>query len=383
MKVLRVLTRPNLGGPTRQAVALWHAQRKLGVVTLLVTGVVGDDEDAVDLAHCGIPRRAWPLGEEASREGGHVVLASLRRGVSPLRDLAAWRALRRLVRAFAPDVVHTHTSKAGVLGRIAARCERTRCVAHTFHGHVLHDHLPPLLAAAARRAERALARRTDLLFAVSETCAAELAALGVTTAAMVLPPAVDVAAVRATTRSAARQRLGLATSAKVCGFVGRLAPVKRPELLAAVAARLPDWSFVVLGDGPGRRALAATHLPNLHLLGGHGDAATLLPGFDALLLPSRREGFPLVGVEAAAAGVPTVGFDVPGVRDLRRAVGLGRGVPESEGADGLARALRALPSQRLGGAAVDALLRSCDPAAVGERLVDAYAACLQRASTSR
>src|SRR5690606_7996391 len=166
LRVLRVVTRPNLGGPARQAFALWHAHRALGVPTLLVTGVCRRGEPAFDLEAHGLPRlgceEAVALGRDAL---GVCVLERLGRAVAPWSDLRALSALRALVASFAPDVVHTHTSKAGVLGRLAAR--DAAVVAHTFHGLVLRDYWSWPLARAARLIEQWLARRTDLLFAVS------------------------------------------------------------------------------------------------------------------------------------------------------------------------------------------------------------------------
>lgn len=375
MRVARVLTRPNLGGPARQVVALWHAHRELGVETLLVVGRCEADEPVLDLVAAGIPERT--VTEVRAGADGFCVLPTLGRRVAPVRDLRAFGALRRLLRSWSPDVVHTHTSKAGVLGRLAAPRGAVR--AHTFHGLVLRDYAGAGPSMAARWIERRLARRSDLLFAVSASCARELRELGVVDAVEVVPPAVATEAFAAADRKACRARLGEGTRPAI-GFVGRLVPIKRPELFVALARELPQVDAFVLGDGPLRPLLEPRAPPNLRFLGAREDAAALGPGFDLLVLPSRREGFPVALVEAAAAGVRTVGFAVPGLVDVKDLTGVARLVPEEDGLAGLCAAVRDLlalgpPPVGAGGATLRA---ETDPAAVAKRLCASYLAAMER-----
>ena len=106
LRIVRVLTRPNLGGPTRQAIALWHAHRDLGVETLLVTGVVGSEEVELSPGDHGVP-----MAPADGSAAGWFQLPDMRRGVDLFGDRRARRALRQIIRRFQPDVVHTHTSK--------------------------------------------------------------------------------------------------------------------------------------------------------------------------------------------------------------------------------------------------------------------------------
>ncbi len=288
---------------------------------------------------------------------------------------ACGRALRELVRSFAPEVVHTHTSKAGVLGRSAARSARVPVIAHTFHGLVLRDYAAPVLAELARRIERRLARHTHLLFAVSESCRDELRELGVATDVRVVLPAVATASFAAADRDAARRRLGLAPDEVALGFVGRLAPVKEPlQFVALIDALPPRVRGFVLGDGPLREQVAAMAGPRVALLGAVADPSPLIAGLDLLVSTSRREGFPIAGVEAAAAGVPMLGHDVPGVRDLLRLTRPDLLVPREAGVDGLVARVRELLVHgipRLGDEGRD-LARRCAPDRIAARLLAAY-----------
>ena len=362
---------------------MWHAHRALGVRTLLVTGAVGDDEARLDPAAAGLPSLpfATALAQGAAAEGW-VVVPALRRGVAPFADRRAAAALRRLLRAFAPDVVHTHTSKAGWLGRRAARAVAVPRLVHTFHGHVLQDYFGGPMSAVLRRLERRLAARTDVLVAVSDSCADELAAAGVAARArfVVVPPAVPL--VPPLARAAARARLGIAAGAVALACVGRLVPIKRVAHFVDVLAARPDWQGHVFGDGPERPALAAhvaARAPGrVTLHGAVGDVAASLAAFDALLLPSVREGCPLVAIEAFAAGTPVVGYDVPGVRDVLRTWGDGLLVRPARGPNGLVEAVETVLADPV--ASRSRVQRARDgvgrfaPAAVAERLLGLYGA---------
>ena len=389
MRVLRVVTRPNVGGPMRQALALWHAHDAQGVQTLCVTGVCAPDESAFDLAAAGVPLLT-PAETKAAgtAAAGFCVLPSLRRAIHPLRDRRARRELATLIASFRPDVVHTHTSKAGWLGRPLARALGVPVVAHTFHGLVLTDYVGRLRSALLRASERRLARITDLCIAVSASCAAELTALRITDRAQVLPPAVPTAAFARAERRSARAALGVGDATQLLGFVGRFVPIKRPLLFAELLQHLPAAHGIALGDGPLGAALAtaATRCGDrLRILPTSQRPDSIVAALDLLVLPSRREGFPIVGVEAAAAGVPTIGFDVPGVRDLVDASGAGTCVPERAGIAGLAAAVRGFvagdcpaPGDR-----ARALIDACSPSRVAERLREAYAGKLSASASRR
>jgi glycosyltransferase involved in cell wall biosynthesis len=340
LRVVRVLTRPNEGGPTRQAIALWHALRALRVHTLLVTGRVRAGETAMLPSAHGVPAVDLAAVLRGGVDEGWLELPCLGRAVNPFADWRAVRTLRACLLALRPDVVHTHTSKAGWIGRRAAWAARVPVVAHTFHGHVLRDYFAAPLAWLLTGLERRLAARTDALVAVSASCADELAAVGVAPRRLftVVPPAVPSLPIVA--RPAARERLGIAPGAVRVACVARLVPIKRVERFVAAIRLLPGVGGDVIGDGPLRARLqAAAAGADVRFLGAIPDAGRWLAAYDALALSGRREGLPLVAVEAARAGVAVAGCDVPGVADAVAALG-GELAPEVDGAAGLAAAIR-------------------------------------------
>ncbi|MEY2982908.1 MAG: hypothetical protein RL562_3135 [Planctomycetota bacterium] len=369
MRVARLLTRPNLGGPTKQAVALWHAHRAQGVETLLVCGVCAPDEASVDLEAAGLPR----LDPESVRRGrsGFIQLPDLARRVSPLRDLAAVRAARRILDAWQPDVVHTHTSQAGIVGCMAARTP----LVHTFHGLVVRDYAGRVASSLATRAERWAGRRRDVAVAVSHSCRRELAELGIARGVEVVPPAVPVDPERGALTAQPGRRAGHPS----IGFVGRLVSIKRPEWFVDLASAFPEVDAYVLGGGPLEPALRRVAPPNLHFLGTIHGVLPALAALDLLVLPSRREGFPVVAVEAASLGVPTLGFTVPGLTDLAAYEGLATLVPAAAGFDGLADGLQRFLDApfRAEGPGAARLVADCDPQRVATQLSSIYARCVK------
>lgn len=311
-KVMRIITRLNIGGPARHVDILSRGLDAFAFDTELVAGSEAASEGRLD------------PGTRLTR------VPALVRPVSPRDDLRAARALSHLVRLRRPTLVHTHMAKAGALGRMAAFRAHVPIVVHTYHGHVLDGYFSRPVAAAFLAAERALARRTDALVAVSETVRDELLGLGigrpeqwrVVPLGLELEPLIDTIAGRAE----AREMLGLPVSGAVVGFVGRLVPIKDvPTFLRAarrVAVDRPDLTVVVAGDGELRAELetvARTLLGDrVRFLGWVQDLPTLYRALDVVVLTSRNEGTPVALIEAAAAGRPAVATRVGGVGDVVR-----------------------------------------------------------------
>jgi glycosyltransferase involved in cell wall biosynthesis len=268
--------------------------------------------------------------------------------------VAALRRLLREFRCFRPHIVHTHAAKAGALGRLAAWLSRAPVTVHTFHGHVLRGYFSPPLTAAFRAVERALARRTTRIVALSPAQRADLLAMGIGRPGRVdvvplgleLDPLLEAQA----RRGALRRHLGLPPEAKLVGSVARLVPIKDHATLFAAAARViqadPAVHLVVAGDGPLRahlEALAARGglAGRTHFLGWWEDLPALYADLDVVALSSRNEGTPVCLLEAMAAGLSVVATRVGGVRDVVRHGETGLLVPAGDPA-ALAAALASL-----------------------------------------
>jgi glycosyltransferase involved in cell wall biosynthesis len=312
IRVLRVITRLNVGGPARQelAVSPYLAERRIAAA--LAWGRSSPDEGQLPV----------PSGTDA------IPLADLRRKVDPLADQAAYRRISSLIAARRPDVVHTHMAKAGTLGRLAAKRRRVPVVIHTFHGHVLDGYFSPAATRAVLATERALARGTDALIAVSPAVRDELLDLGIGTPDRwhVVPLGLDLEPLRTShlRRRQARARLLVPNLGPVVGIVGRLVPIKDHDTFlraAAIVARdRPDVRFVVAGDGterPRLERLAAELLGDrARFLGWVDDLPALYAAMDVVVLTSRNEGTPVALIEAHAANRPVVATRVGGVPDV-------------------------------------------------------------------
>ena len=342
MRIARILTRLNLGGPARQVLASDPLLQEAGHTLRVFAGQPGPGEG--DLFECLVQR-----GVDVVR------VPTLRRGLSPWGDWRAVRFLRRALIEFRPDVVHTHASKAGTLGRRAADAVPGVRRVHTFHGHVLEGYFPDLVSRALVGHERRLARRTDRTVAVSHATAADLLRLGVVEESrlVVVPPGIDLEpfARPGAGDGQLRQSLELPCDAFLVGVIGRLAEVKRPQRALQVfdllAGRYPSLHLVFVGDGPERAALErgirggiASRAERVHLLGAQDCMGPILGELDAVLLTSRSEGLPVALIEAGAAGVPAVAAAVGGVEEVLahgRTGYVGQNVDEL--AHGLARLL--------------------------------------------
>jgi len=243
------------------------------------------------------------------------VIPALDRPVRFAQGMRTVATLTAAMREFKPDLVHTHTARAGTLGRIAAFLARVPIRVHTFHGHAR--------STIAVRAERALARRTDLLLAVSHRVRDELVAarIGRRRQYEVVPPGISLPT--APPREEARRTLGLPPTGPVVAFVGRVTRLKRPDRWLAVAREvrqaLGDVRFVVCGEGDllaqtasGAQGLGVTFLP------WREDVETVYAASDMVLLTSDDEGLPVSLIEAAMCERPAVATNVGGVSEVVR-----------------------------------------------------------------
>jgi glycosyltransferase involved in cell wall biosynthesis len=367
IRVLRVIARLNVGGPALHVAYLSAGLGPRGYDTTLVAGTVGRGEESMAFA--------------AERAGARIVtMPSLSREISPLRDAVAAVQLAGLIRRLRPTILHTHTAKAGAVGRVAAILAggaRPPVVVHTFHGHVLRGYFSPARSAFFRVLERSLARVTTVLIAVSPEVRDDLVALGVA-------PAEKFAVIRLgieleervrseAPREEVRRRLGIPPGRFVVGWLGRMTGVKQTsDLLDALAALRElgvDAGLLLVGDGPDRigfeeRARELGLVRHCLFLGYQEDVAPWYAAMDAVALPSGNEGTPVTVIEALAASRPVAAYAVGGVPDVVR-----------DGVDGFlvpAGDTSALAA-RLADLAADPSLRARMGAAGRERVLERYA----------
>jgi len=267
------------------------------------------------------------LVKQAKDAGIEVrMLASLVPEIAPHTDLAALRELTAMCRRDGFDVVHTHSAKAGTLGRLAAASAGVRRIVHTLHGFPFHEFQSGLRRNAYVAVERRLARYTDVFLAVGTGVAAEAVRRGIAPPDRLrtIAPPIESAMAPAdpTRRRRAREMLGLSHEARVIGTVGRLDYQKAPEHFVEAMSRLPDdVQGVWVGDGPLRgkieHLLRGKQLEGrLRLLGNRTDVPDILPAFDVFVMASRYEGLPCAIAEAMSVGIPVVATAVNAVPDL-------------------------------------------------------------------
>jgi glycosyltransferase involved in cell wall biosynthesis len=313
--VLHVITRMVRGGAQENTLATVLRVDPTRFRSILVTGPSEGPEGS--------------LMECVEGAGVEVrVIPSLVREVTPAADLAAYGVLRRIMHDERPAIVHTHTSKAGILGRVAARRSNVPIVVHTPHGHVFHDYFGRLKTRAFITAERYCARYADRLVMLTENERREHLAAGIggPEKFVTIHSGIDFSSLRVTMgRDAVRAAWGVGPHDRVIGTVGRLVPIKgQAHLIAtmpAILARIPHAHLVLVGSGPLERdlRLAAQELglqARVHFAGFRNDIANCLSAFDLFALPSLNEGMGRVIVEAMAMRLPVVASDVSGIRDL-------------------------------------------------------------------
>lgn len=329
--MVRVIARLNLGGPAWHVV---HLSRGLEsrYPTVLVAGCVSEGE--ADLA------------DYARRQGVRlVVIPELGRSIRPWDDLVAFVKLARLFRALRPVIVHTHTAKAGTLGRLAAVLTGVPIRVHTFHGHVFRGYFGSLASRCIVFVERALARLSDRVVTVSERLVDEIAGeFGVCGRERIcaIPLGLELDRFHPTRsrplRDGFRSEIG-AGDGPVVTIVGRLEPVKNHHLFLEAAALVRAAGrrarFVIVGGGGEERRLrertAALDLEeDVLFLGWRSDLDRVYAGSDLVVLTSVNEGTPVCLIEALAAGRPVVATDVGGVRDVVEDGRLGVVVPPGD-----------------------------------------------------
>lgn len=322
IRVLRVIARLNVGGPALHVAHLSSELDRLGYETTLVAGRVGEGEGSMEYF-------AEELGVQP------LYVDELQREISAAPDAAAVRRLAQLIQELRPDVLHTHTAKAGAVGRVAALLAgraRPPVVVHTFHGHVLRGYFTPGRARAFQQIERRLARSSDALIAVSPQVRDDLVELNVAPAGKIAMIRLGLDLERRVTsdpgaRTAVRAELQVPEDAYLIGWLGRMTEIKRADdLLAAFAlmrSRGANAYLALIGDGPLRDSLIqkAEQLgvaDRTRFVGFRQSVAEFYAAADVVALTSANEGTPVTVIESLASGRPVVATDVGGVRDVVR-----------------------------------------------------------------
>jgi glycosyltransferase involved in cell wall biosynthesis len=319
IRVLRVISRLNTGGPARHVSILGSRLDPERFESLLAAGVVMEYEG--DMSY--LPKE---LGAET------VTVPTLRREVSLVDDIRSFFRLRRIIRDFRPDVVHTHASKGGALGRAAAWLAGVPVLVHTFHGHVFRGYFGDGKTRMLIRVERSLAKRSSAIVTLSESQKKEITEtyrIAPAEKVRVIPLGLDLDPFRGTERRSGtlRETIGAGPDAPLVVTVGRLVKIKdqRTFLRAAkgILDEIPDVRFAVVGDGEERAGLE-------EFCGelGISDAVTFtgwlkeMPGVysdaDVLALSSVNEGTPVSVIEAMASGCCVVATRAGGTVDVVR-----------------------------------------------------------------
>lgn len=314
---MRIIARLNVGGPAIHVTLLTERLRPPEFESTLVAGRVGANEG--DMSYLASQRGVTP-----------IIVGDLGRELSPLRDLRTLVELVRLMRRERPDVVHTHTAKAGFVGRMAAWIARVPVRVHTFHGHVLEGYFSPAKSRMFLSLERASARISTRLITISPALERELVErfrIAGHDRFSVIPLGLDLArfAEGHETRGSFRTSLGIPASAPLVGIVGRLVPIKNHELFLQMALLVLEQRnhahFAVVGDGELRAALE-TRVAELglgsavHFAGWHDDLVPIYTDLDVLVISSDSEGTPVSVIEALASGTAVVSTAVGGVPDV-------------------------------------------------------------------
>ncbi len=257
------------------------------------------------------------------------LIPELGRAIHPLDDAIAFKKIFQIIRKFRPDIVHTHTAKAGVLGRVAAKLLGVPVILHTFHGHVFHSYFGNSRSAFFRWIERFLAHLSTRVVAISDNVKQDLILYHIAPPEkiVVVPLGLDLEALLRVQRHRGKFRaeLGIPADKMLVGVVGRVVGVKNlglaVEAADQVVARLPNTHFAIIGDGEEREKIERMVLyrgrkTHFSFLGWRRDLSDVYSDCDVALNTSLNEGTPVALIEAMAAGLPTVATNVGGTANV-------------------------------------------------------------------
>jgi glycosyltransferase involved in cell wall biosynthesis len=317
IRVMRIIARLNIGGPAIHVSLLTQRLDREQYDTRLVVGSISEDEG--DMTYY-----AESLGVQPD------VVPNLQRQVNIVQDIRVLMAIYRLMREYEPHVVHTHTAKAGFIGRLAAKMAGVPVIVHTFHGHVFKGYFGPVKTQVFLWLERLAARFSDTIITLTDSLRRELAEeyrITRKSRMTVLPLGLDLQAFAKVERKtgAFLNAWDIPTDVPVVGIVARMAPVKNHALFVEAAALVheqrPNVRFVIVGDGETREDVIAQikklGLDDVFTLTGWLQGTPeVYADLDLKVITSHNEGTPVTLIEALTAGCPVVSTDMGGVGEL-------------------------------------------------------------------
>lgn len=310
IKVMQIIARMNVGGPAVLVADLTRNFNSQKVDSILVTGYCDNNES--------------DYLNQVATDVAVIRIIGLGRSVSPIKDLNALFLLMKEIKKFRPDIIHTHTAKAGVLGRVAGLIAAPRAKrVHTFHGHLLHGYFGSIKTQFVIFVEKLLALITARLIAIGNSVKIDLLEAGVGNEIKYEVISPGLQSLQIHPKMEARQLLGFESDKVYFVFVGRLTRIKRPDRLLDIARFLkvdyPNSHIIVAGAGELLSAIKdesdSEGLP-MTFLGWRNDIDIILSAVDIAILCSDNEGIPLTLIQASQAGLPIISTDVGSVSDI-------------------------------------------------------------------
>ncbi len=310
IRVMRIIARMNVGGPAVQVSGLMRGFNPHDFDHRLFTGYCADDEaDYLD---------TFAIAIQATRVQG------LGRRISIGGDITAFLSLVKEIRSFKPHIIHTHTAKAGFLGRIASIASLHPSIrVHTFHGHLLNGYFGPLKRRLVIFVEKFLAIFSHQLLAVGDKVRQDLLAEGVGNLKKfgVMPPGLEIG--KLLNKKASKEFFGVSVDSLQCAFIGRVTQIKRPDrfldVVSEVKRRRLDVEFFMVGNGDllevCRSRIAGQGLP-VKVLGWQSDIEKVLSAADIVMLSSDNEGTPLSLIQAGMASLPVIATRVGSIPEV-------------------------------------------------------------------
>jgi len=310
IRIMQIIARMNVGGPAVIVAELMRGLDPMRFQVILVTGNCADDE--ADYLF------------EVAQDIPAIRIGSLGRSVSLFGDVQSFFRMLKLIREFKPHIIHTHTAKAGVLGRVASLIAYPSAQRiHTYHGHLLHGYFAPWKTKLVIYIERLLASVSSALIAIGNQVKDDLLSvkIGKLEKYSVIFPGLDELVTQS--KSSARNELGIEQDRTYIVFVGRLTQIKRPDRLIEIARHLmknyPKVELLIAGAGEKFleiQELARQESLPIIFLGWRNDIGRILSASDIAILCSDNEGIPLTLIQASQAGLPIVSTNVGSVRDI-------------------------------------------------------------------